>query len=273
MKTTRLRSTVSWMAFVFGWIVLSSSRTVAQQPETPELRQELAKLAATADLLEHSLPSFACQEEVVSEMLAGKKVKEHVVFTAEVRTRRDSDGLLNETFTMQTLNGKPVVWRKSSKGNYVRFNLPVYIKGGFDHAMSYFSSPRQECYRFSLAAGRIDFETAPDVASHSRCRDDQVHGFALLDAQGDAVHIERRVSAEAAEKFHLASNAVIDLAPVALGGRTFWLSRRLTAEEAVGPRAARFQAAYTGCHLFAATVTIGPATEVEPGDGSLTPHP
>lgn len=270
MNAARLPHRVHRLALVFGCMAMLSISAGGQQKETPELRRELARLAAAADSLEHLLPSFSCQEDVISELLSGKKVKKHAAFTAEVRTRRDSDGLLDETFTMQTLNGKPVVWRKGAKGSYVRFDLPVYIKGGFDHTMSYFTSVRQECYRFALGKGRIDFETAPDVTAHSRCRDDQAHGFVLLDAQGDAVHIERQVSAAAAEKFHLASYAAIDLAPVELGGRTFWLSQRLTAEEALGPRMARYEAVYTGCHLYTATVTIGPSRPVEP---DATPRP
>jgi hypothetical protein len=185
-----------------------------------------------------------------------------------VRTRRNVDGVLEESFSASERNGKTV-------GNG-RIDLPFYVGGGFDHAMDYFGSSRQACYRYALNGDRIDFETAPDVLSHPQCRNDELHGFVVLDGDGNVAHLERSVSLEAAQKFHLVPFAAIDFGAVELGGKTFWMSHHLVAEYPQGAGKARFEATYADCKLFAATVKIGPASDATPEDpqGKAPPrHP
>jgi hypothetical protein len=239
--------------------LFAPSSAVAQENATGKaaLQQELERLGAAADALEHSLPSFSCLEAGMSERLQNGKVKEHEDLTANLRARRSADGSLAESYEPLTLNGKLF----AGSG----FNVPFYVTGGFDRAMRYFVPSRQACYRYSLSPGRIDFETAPDVAKHAQCSDEAMHGFALLDGDGNVTHLERHVSAKAAENLHLAPFATIDFAAVDLNGRTFRLSSHMSAELSQGHSTARFEVTYSGCRLYTATVTIHPANEV-PGD-------
>ena len=139
-----------------------------------------------------------------------------------MRAVRVPGGRLLETFTLTTLNGKP-----HSGGNPP---FPFYTSGGFDAAMVYFLPAHQACYRYSLSQGRIDFETSPDFASHPQCRNDAVHGFALMNATGDVTHMERTVPAEVTHELHLVPFAAIDFAPVELKGQVYRLTQHLITE-------------------------------------------
>jgi hypothetical protein len=221
------------------------------------LQRELQRLGVVAETLDHSLPSLTCKETGLSERVDRGKVKQHVEFTASLRAVRIQGGPLRESFNLTTVNGKP------ASGKTMRF--PFYTAGGFDSAMVYFMPAHQACYRFSLAAGRIDFKTASDAVSHPQCRNDGVHGFALIDAEGNVTHMERTVPAQVTHDFGLVPFASIDFAAVNLNGQVFRLSSHLISEYPEGDSTGRFEATYTDCRLFSVSVKIGPVTAVEPG--------
>jgi hypothetical protein len=251
------------LALTLGCVLFSSSNAPAQQDTTPPtLQQELQRLGVAATALDHTLPSFTCQETVVSQRLQGKKLLQQTNFTATIRANRAADGTLAESYQPTTLNGKPI------SGS--AFGLPVYVAGGFDRAMIYFLPSLQPCYRYKLSPGRIDFETTPHSASPLSCEYIDTHGFALLDATGNITHLERRVSPKSAIHLHLAPFAAFDFADIHLNDRTYRLAHHMQAEVAQNGFVGRFDATYTDCHLYTATVTIGPASEVPQSD---TPQP
>jgi hypothetical protein len=232
-------------------------------PTSPELQLLLQRLAEVAESLEHSLPSLTCVETGVSEGLNKGKVKKHVEFTANMRAVRTQAGALDESFTLTQIDGKP--YSKSS------YSFPFYTRGGFDSALAYFLPTHQVCYVFSLSSpGRIDFHITPDAASHPPCHADGLHGFAFLDPRGNITHIERTVSEQAVQDFHLTPFASIDFAPVELNGHIFRLTRRIVAEYTHGDNTGHFEATYSNCQLFTASVTLLPPTQVVPDS---TPPP
>jgi hypothetical protein len=260
------------MALVLAATLWSARSSRGQQSggEDAVLQRELQRLGVVAEALDHSLPSLTCQESAVSERLKRGKVKQHVAFVASMRVLRVPGGPLHETFTLSTVNGKPY------SGKDPRF--PFYTAGGFDAALTYFLPAHQACYRYSLSDGRIDFETSPEFASHPQCRNDGVHGFAVMNADGDVAHIERMVAGDVAHDLHLVPFAAIDFAAVELNGQTYRLSQHLISEYPQGDSTGRFEAFYSGCRLFSVSVTIGPPTEVTPaepdsGRGSGPPNP
>jgi hypothetical protein len=234
--------------------LLISSLAAAQQPPThsPQLDQDLQRLGSAAAALTHSLPSFTCQETVISQRRRGKKIEQQTNFTANLRVNRAANGLLSESYTLTTLNGDPF--------SGASFNIPVYVAGGFDRAMLYFSPNLQPCFHYQLSPHRIDFESVPDRT----CPYQGLHGFALLDADGNVTHLERNISPDNARYRRLADFAAFDFTNVNLNGRTYRLSRHLIAEVNDGRTTGHFEATYTHCHLFSAIVTIGPATEIPP---------
>jgi hypothetical protein len=257
---------------LLGAVLLLACPAAAQVPspaaevsQSPALRSELEQLGVVAEALDRSLPSLTCQETAVSEIIDRGKVKKHVEFSATLRAVRTPGSALKESLSVTTLNGKP-----HSGANP---GFPYFTNGGFDSAMVFFLPERQACYRFSLSPGRIDFETAADVEAHRQCRPDGVQGFALLDGEGNVIHMERHVSAQATNDFHLVPFAAIDFAPVTLNGQVFRLSQHLVSEGSIGRATGRFEATYSDCKLFTVSVKIGPATEVSPGDNGSEASP
>jgi hypothetical protein len=248
-------------ALALGCAALLALRAVAQQPAAPNLQQELQRLGEAAAALDRTLPGFTCEESAVSSELRGGKVHHSVTFIATLRATRAADGKLNESISITQVNGKPF-----STGH---FALPVFVSGGFDKAMRYFAPEQQACYRYVLSPGRIDFETFSGSPGPPLCKERYLQGFALLNAEGNVTHLERRVAPEAALATHEADYATVDFATVTLNAHTFQLSRHLYAEMPIHNRPTTFAADYTGCKLFTATVTISPGP---PPDSGVTPE-
>jgi hypothetical protein len=250
-----------------GWGVLvalllcagaSRAQTAAAPDPNARLKMALERAAAAGAQLRSSLPSFACKEEVVSQELEGRKpkVKRGVAFTAELRVERRADGTLRETF-------EPASWAEILAQSHGT-GIPYYVSGGFQHALDYFDPAMAACYRFSMRPqepSRIDFIAAPD-ASTDRCKGEAgLTGFALLDPSGDVIHVERRVPEQVSGSQRLAPFAAIDLAPVTLNGKTYRLSTRVTSDSLRGGARGHFEASYTGCKLFHASITIQSVTD------------
>jgi len=238
------------------WCAMSLSQPAsAQQASENDLRRELQLLGEAATTLEHELPSFTCQEKVLSQRLHGKKVLQGIPFVATLRAQRTADGNLDESITITNVNNQPF-----TSGH---FHLPVFVRGGFDQMMRYFAPQQQACYRYSLAPGRVNFQSIPG-ADPLICKDSGGTGFALLDAKGNAIRIERHVDPEMARSRQAATYAADDIAPIELNGQTYRLARHLYAEVPQGNDTYAFTADYTDCRLFTATITISPATSSAP---------
>lgn len=260
-----LRLNSLWLLWVAGLCV------PAVRAQQPSLAVELVRLGEQAASLDRSLPSFSCLQSAVSEELRPGKhgqptqVVRHVEFTANLRVRRRADGKLNESAEFLTVDGQPL----TASG----FTMPAYAQGGFLQAISYFLPEQQHCYVYTQGAGRIDFAAAPHADEDTTCRSAGTTGFALLDEAGGIRHIERRVAAYGVNTYHIIPFAEVDLAPVTLNGAVYPLSRHLVSERANGRFTDRFESTYADCRLFAATVTIGPATVPAEGSSSDSAHP
>jgi hypothetical protein len=244
---------------VLALVVLTPS--LAAQTTGDRLQTILDRAAAAAATLESSLPSFTCKEQVRSQEFEKKefekkKLRRHIEFTADLTVQRRPDGSLNETF-------QPTDWRTILL--HSESGIPFYVTGGFQRALVYFSADHRACYRFTLASPqRLDFTSSASAASDPLCKDAGLTGFALLDAAGNIVHVERRVPPATAHRSALVAFAAMDLAPVELNGQTYRLSSHLTADTIPGRLAGHFEADYTQCHLFHTTVTIEPGAQPAP---------
>jgi hypothetical protein len=239
-----------------GCAALLPAAACAQQGPTMNLPGELQRLGEAATTLEHMLPNFTCQEHAVSRALKGKKVIMTTQFVSTLRAQREADGTLKESFTVSEVNGKPF-----TSGT---FHLPVFVSGGFDQAMRYFAPENQHCYRYALSVGRIDFATLPAAPGLPQCKEKDLQGYALLDAEGNVTYLERHVAPETAVAVHEANFAAVDFAAITLNERTYQLSRHLYAEMPMHNRPTTFTADYTDCKLFTATVTIRPGPDSDP---------
>jgi hypothetical protein len=250
------RSAASAIALCAALLLASHPASPQTAPSSTDLQGTLERLSAVAQSLKQSLPSITCTETGVSEVFKDGKRKRHVEFAASLRAIRVPGAGLHEFFNLTQINGKP-----HSKPGY---NFPYFASEGFDSALIYFLPRSQPCYVYTLSSGRIDFVTADDAASRPPCRAEGVRGFALLDADGNVTHIERTVPESSSRDFHLVTFAAIDLAPVELNGHNYRLSRHIVTESSPGDVIGHFEATYSGCKLFTASVTILPPTQVVP---------
>jgi hypothetical protein len=245
--------------------IVSATRTASPQqpqpaPYSPELQQALQFLGSQAEDLIQSTPSFTCDETVTSQSLRNQKVLRSVSLSGTVRTIRQPDGRMVETY----------VYKREHILLFIPKLPPLSVSGGFDTALSYFLPSAQACYRYSLSPGRIDFETRIGQVSGHICREQGLKGFALLNAAGDITHIERTIPPDVAKPLKDVPFAAVDIAPVTLNGRVYQLSHHMTATSPLDDPTVtgRFEATYTNCHLFTSTVTIGPSSEIPPASAA-----
>ena len=231
-----------------------------QPPYPPELRQALQRLGAVAADLIQSTSSFTCDETATSQAIHDQKVFRSVSLSGTVRTLRQPDGRMFETYA----------YKREHILLFLPKLPPLFVSGGFDTALSYFLPSAQACYRYSLSPGRIDFATRSGPVSGHICTEQGLKGFALLDAAGSITHIERTIPLAIAKSLKDVPFAAIDIAPVTLNGHVYPLSRHMIATQPMDNNATgRFEATYTRCRLFTSTVTIGPSTEIP----ITTPNP
>ena len=239
-------------------LILAQPRASAQQASTvgasSELEKDLQRIGTAASELMISIPSFTCDETAVSQAIRDGKPVRTVKLSGIVRAIRHTDGRLVET--------------NDYKREHILFVIPkvppLFVSGGFATALGYFLPYAQACYRYSMSPGRIDFIARTDVPNAHQCKDHGLKGFATLDAAGNVSHIERTVPPDMAKALKLATFASIDLAPVDLNGRMYQLSHHLVAEMPLSGATGRFDATYSNCHRFTASVTLGSSAEVPP---------
>jgi hypothetical protein len=231
----------------------------AQRPVDAALDAKLRELAVEAARLEDSLPAFSCTEELTSQAIASKggKVKMQTQATGEVRVVAAANGKMEDMFTATTMNGKPV--------GRAPLRVPFFVTGGFRHALSMFRAKEQVCYDFRMEGERIEFASK---AQTPRGCEDKVGttGFAQLDTSGAVAHIELNVPVDIARRREVVPSGAVDLSPVTLGDERYLLSTHVVALQPDGKTTYRFEAEYSACRKFHATVTLGAPTVVPDGD-------
>lgn len=242
------------------WLTLAAPMAGGQET-TGLLQSRLAQLAAASEDIERRLPNFACRETLVSQEVRAGRVKTEVHAAGDLRIVREPDGKLDEHFEATERDGKPTGGK--------RLKLPLFVLGGFGHALDTFSAATQKCMRFHLAGNRLDFQSVAPVEPNCR-QHAGVTGYALLDPEGNIMHIERQVEASAAREMKAAPFGVIELSRVQLGGSVFSLSTHVEAEMPKGDSDLRWRADYSACRLFHVSVTMRPA--ITEGEGPKSPE-
>jgi hypothetical protein len=218
----------------------------------PVPQAEMQRLGTSANALMNSMPSFTCDEAAVSEAVKHGKVGRTVKMAGVVRAVRQQDGELVEKYEYKHEHLLLVVPKMP----------PLFVSGGFATALGYFLPSVQACYVYTMSGGRIDFVSRPVGSAPHSCTERGLKGFALLDGAGNVRHIERTLPPEVANPLKLATFASVDMVPVEMDGVMYPLSDHIIAEMPLSGEMGRFEARYTNCHKFAATVTLGASSEV-----------
>jgi hypothetical protein len=280
MISRRLTMAISLVA-----LVGLSSATWAQQPTTaewktgtPTLEGILQKLQDNLDAYHHGIPSFLCDEHVVSTIFPGSP-SQNTVTDSTFRVKRtvndDGDTTLTESRYIKTVNGR------AAQGEEIRG--PAIFSGAFSGGPVIVSLSQTACMSYRLRPIHADkpgdpyiveFASKPANERPANCvlTEDGTGLVAIDPATMQVRHLEFKVPKHTI--FAGGKNAKgliippttgtwvasIDYAGVVLEGKTFWLTKTIDAKMTGGrgPTVWSFNAKYSNYHKLEVTSRILP---------------
>jgi hypothetical protein len=249
------------------WLTLATTAAGAQASALT-VDDVLARVRANVSEFKSSVPSFICDESVISQRLGDGKVKDEMKIESSFEmARKPSSGDLVENRIKNRVNGKAP---KSQK-----VVPPFYFIGGFANVVGF---TLDKCFSYRFAEPPADsrpivIAVTPKPQSadpSSTCIRQDYDRKAVIDpGTFQITRIEetvRNVSTGIAghvpfvpvPSSHNVLTFAIDYAPLELGGRTFWVTKTVTAdlEDKNKPLRLHYEAHYTNYHRFAGTSTI-----------------
>ncbi len=231
----------------------------AQEPPTADVL--LDRLYAYAEQYRAMLPSFECNESIISQRTAergyrrakaGRPLRVEGMMREIRKTPADLDDPFTERHQFTKVNGQPV------RGE---FALPYFILGGFANLIGFHQSGERDCFSFRISPMpdgskvRLQIDRKDDV-SEPVCKGifADTHYVVVADAEGHILHSERTIPAETSEQQDEAYFAAIDYAPQPFGERTFWLPTKFSSHDAAGT--GRMEAVYSNCHRYTGDMKI-----------------
>jgi hypothetical protein len=246
----------------FGGVLASAQTHQSLSPD-----QLLSQIEVNTDKYRATVPSFTCNEHIVSQELHLGQLKRETnvdaVFTV-TRSAANND-TFEESRELKTINGKPATKNKMT--------LPLSFSGGFSGALTKFlSRDHQSCFEYAVdtsAPSPQGTEAFTFIARTAAAREpscasiqpDTTGKFTVDMASMQVTHIERTVPNPVGRDQTVLGTAAVDYQAVTLNGKSFWLPATITAftTETSKTDSVRFTAHYSDYHRFAATSTILPA--------------
>jgi hypothetical protein len=270
-----LRSAISRRIFLAGLLASLQPSTFAQQtapdsapqpeksakPTLDEILQQLEKNFLT---YHSSIPSFFCDEQVLSEMRVNQTTRSLTHADSIFRLKRSgqNDNIqLVESREIKAINGTPAQGVQTLSG-------PVTFSGAFSIATALITFDQKACFTYRLTSQIFDhryiieFATKPLKDRDQRCFTmEPSTGRAFVNPQ--TMQIER---IECRTPNHSMPGAItmwtwsIDFGKVLLNGKTFWLPRKIATKSVDynAPVEWSFNAAYSNYHEVTVTSRIIP---------------
>ena len=267
-----------WPRNVSAAALLLATCLGAQQPNSLTLESVLERLEANLNDYDTRVPSFFCDEHVVSRKSPGPRTQDTVtdsVFRLRRITNRDGTSALDESREVKVVNGH----RAESQ----ELTGPSIVSGAFEGGLAVVSLSQQECMRYTLERGRkapagsyvVQFETLPHPRDASKCLlTEPSKGEAVVDAATMQIaHLALRVPHHVISEGEMRREKVkaewllsVDYAPVTLEGRTFWMPSVIESHNTVGagtfhPVVWSYTASYRNYHKLEVSSRIVPAGE------------
>jgi hypothetical protein len=248
----------------------------AQQPTLPTLDSILQKLEANLKDYDTRVPSFFCDEHVVSRVSPGNPHQDVIadsIFRLRRSVKPDASTTLDESREVKTMNEHAASSHDLSG--------PSIISGAFEGGLAVVSLTQQECMRYKLERPRrksaggpyiIRFETRPNPSNPETCLlEESAKGRAFIDpASMQITHLEFRVPHHVISHGEFGQSKVeaewvlsVDYAPVTLDGRTFWMPSEIDSRNTSGggtfhPVVWSYRATYRNYHKLEVTSRIVP---------------
>jgi hypothetical protein len=265
-------------AAVFGaWVALCPA--LAQQAQPSTLDDILQRLESNLLYYDNAVPSFFCDEHVVSSVEPGLR-NQNTVTDSVFRLKRvlnpDHTSTLDESREVKTVNGKPA----TSQG----IAGPTILNGAFEGGLAVVSLNQRACMRYTLQRIKRNGPPAPYVVRFASDLTPENSANCLLQEKSEGrvfidpgtmqiTHMELTTPHHAIiPDSNYASQVVgervisVDYAPVVLDGQTFWMpatitSRATSAKGTYHAIAWSFKATYRNFHKLEVTSRIVPAGE------------
>lgn len=251
----------------------------AQEAKKPTLAEILQRLETNLNHYDTGVPSFFCDEHVVSQMEPGVR-DQNTVTDSVFRLKRTADSdrttTLVESREIKSVNGKPPT-KRDLKG-------PTLVSGVFEGGLAVVSPNQTSCMRYDLQRMNrkrpadpyiIRFATALTPENTADCLlQEKSKGRVFIDpASMQITHLELNtprhtiIPGNAYEMPVVGKrDLTVDYAPVLLGGQTFWMPNTITSRNVGGAGTFdvtvwSFQATYRNYHRLEVTSRILPAGE------------
>jgi hypothetical protein len=266
------------IALLLGVVCIVGPAT-AQQTEPPTLDDLLVQLENNLHHYDTAIPSFLCDEHVVSQLLPSRRDQDTVtdsVFRLKRTVHPNHTINLDESREVKTVNGHPAAGEDLSG--------PSVLSGAFSGGLAIVSLTQKTCMSYKLQPIKprhprdpyiIEFVTVANPENLSDCLlRENGSGRVLIDRT--TMQIKRM---ELNAPNHILTFAgttpdgrpispvvgpwavSVDYAPILLGGRTFWMPSTITSKMTAIPTVWSFKARYSNYHKLEVTSRIVPSTE------------
>lgn len=263
-------------AAVFGaWVVLYP--TLALQAQLPTLDDILGRLESNLLHYDNAVPSFFCDEHVVSSVEPGLRSQNTVtdsVFRLKRAVNPDHTSSLAESREVKTANGQPA--KSQDIGG------PSVLSGAFEGGLAIVSLNQRTCMRYTVQRIKrngpptpyvVRFATDLTPENSTNCLlQEKSEGRVFIDPESMQItHMELTTPHHTINpESYYASSVVgewvlsVDYAPVLLGGQTFWMPATITSRATSGKGTFHatvwsFKATYRNFHKLEVTSRILPA--------------
>jgi hypothetical protein len=251
-----------------------------QKTETPELEEILQRLESNLSQYDSGVPSFFCDEHVVSRMVPDVHDQETVtdsVFRLKRVVNADHTTTLEESREVKTVNGRPATTQE--------IGGPSIVRGAFEGGLAVVSLSQQSCMNYTLERAKRNDAKAPIVIRFVSVLTSENKGGCLLQENGRGqVYIDRATMQITRMELTTPHHTIIpgdemgygaivgewalsvDYAPVVLDGKSFWMPATITSRTASGrgtfhPIVWTFKASYRNFHKLEVRSRIVPFGE------------
>jgi hypothetical protein len=226
----------------------------AQAQDPLSLDQLLSQVPVNTERYSATVPSFICNEHILSQEVHEGKIKRETTVDAVFSVTRPAAkaNTLEESREIKLIDGKPAATKVMT--------LPL----SFSDHRSCFEYAADASTKLPKGTAAFTFVAKPAAAEDTSCASIQpgtTGKFTVDTTSMQVTHIERTVQNSVGKDQTVLGTAAVDYGPVVLNGKSFWLPTTIIAftTETSKTNSVRFAARYNDYHRFAATATILPA--------------
>jgi hypothetical protein len=274
MTFRRLSTAISVVAFLG-----LSSALWAQGTKTPTLEEILERLETNLNHYDAGVPSFFCDERVLSRVepgLPGENTVTDSVFHLKRTLGADHTTALVESREIKSVDGKPA--------NSQKMDGPTLLSGVFEGALAVVSPSQTACMNYTLQRINRDRTTEPYIVRFATVLTPENTASCLLQenskgrifidpASMQITHLELTTPHHTIIRGDVFTSRVVgervltvDYAPVEFGGESFWMPSLITSRDTSGSGTFHmvvwsYRATYRNYHKLEVTSRILPGSE------------